>query len=60
MTDYMTPGIVSDAIRTILTFFDRLFFLLLQGVYQVFFNVSTAELFSNALIRVKQVSFDKK
>ena len=51
MTDYMTPGIVSDAIRTILTFFDRLFFLLLQGVYQVFFNVSTAELFSNALIR---------
>lgn len=51
MTDYMTPGIVSDAIRTILTFFDSLFFLLLQGVYQVFFNVSTAELFSNALIR---------
>lgn len=51
MTDYMTPGIVSDAIRAILTFFDRLFFLLLQGVYQVFFNVSTAELFSNALIR---------
>lgn len=51
MTDYMTPGIVSDAIRAVLTFFDRLFFLLLQGVYQVFFNVSTAELFSNALIR---------
>ena len=51
MTDYMTPGIVSDAVRSFLTFFDRLFFLLLQGVYQVFFNVSTAELFSNALIR---------
>lgn len=51
MTDYMSPGIISDAIRTVFTFFDNIFFWLLQGVYQVFFNVSTAELFSNALIR---------
>lgn len=51
MTDYMSPGIISDAIRTVFTFFDTIFFWLLQGVYQVFFNVSTAELFSNALIR---------
>lgn len=51
MTDFMSPGIISDAIRTVFTFFDTIFFGLLQGVYQVFFNVSTAELFSNALIR---------
>ena len=51
MTDFMSPGIISDAIRTVFTFFDTIFFWLLQGVYQVFFNVSTAELFSNALIR---------
>lgn len=51
MTDFMSPGIISDAIRTVFTFFDNIFFWLLQGVYQVFFNVSTAELFSNALIR---------
>lgn len=51
MTDYMSPGIVDDAIRTVFTFFDNLFFLLLRGVYQVFFNVATAEMFSNELIR---------
>lgn len=51
MTDFMSPGIISDAIRTVFTFFDTIFFGLLQGVYQVFFNVSTAELFSNPLIR---------
>ena len=42
MTDFMSPGIISDAIRTVFTFFDTIFFWLLQGVYQVFFNVSTA------------------
>ena len=51
MTDVMTPGVAYDTLRSILTFFDNLFFKLLQGVYQVFFNVSTAELFSNSLIR---------
>lgn len=51
MTDFMSPGIIDDAIRKIFTFFDKLFFLLLKGVYQVFFNVATAEMFSNELIR---------
>lgn len=51
MTDFMSPDIIANAIRTVFTFFDNIFFLLLQGVYQVFFNVATAELFSNALIR---------
>ncbi len=51
MTDFMSPDIIADAIRTVFTFFDFIFFGLLQGVYQVFFNVATAELFSNALIR---------
>lgn len=51
MTDFMSPGILEDAIRTVFTFFDNLYFLLLRGVYQVFFNVATAEMFSDDLIR---------
>ncbi len=51
MTDYMSPSFIDDTIRTIFSTIDQLFFGLLQGVYQVFFNVSTAELFSNSLIR---------
>ncbi len=51
MTDYMSPSFTDNTIRTIFSTIDQLFFGLLQGVYQVFFNVSTAELFSNSLIR---------
>ncbi len=51
MTDYMTPSFTANTIRLIFATLDKLFYLLLEGVYQVFFNVSTAELFSNSLIR---------
>ena len=51
MTDFMTNDFVSRAIRTIFSTLDSVFFFLLRGVYQVFFNVSTAEIFSNELIR---------
>ena len=51
MTDFMTNDIVSRTIRTIFATLDSVFFFLLKGVYQVFFNVSTAEILSNELIR---------
>lgn len=52
MTDYMRPDVGSDLIRIILTtFLDRPAYLVLGLVYQIFFNVATAELFSNAMIR---------
>lgn len=51
MTDFMTNDFVSRAIRTIFATLDSVFFFLLRGVYQVFFNVSTAEILSNELIR---------
>lgn len=51
MTDFMTNDIVSRTIRTIFSVLDTIFFFLLKGVYQVFFNVSTAEILSNELIR---------
>ncbi len=51
MTDLMSPGIVTDAIRALFIFFDNIFYSLLSYVYQIFFNVATAEIFSNSLIR---------
>ena len=52
MTDYMKPGVLSDLLRTVLTtIIDRPAFFILGVVYQVFFTVAEAELFSNALIR---------
>lgn len=51
MTDFMTNDFVSRAIRTIFATLDSVFFFILRGVYQVFFNVSTAEILSNELIR---------
>lgn len=52
MTDLMPAGVISDLIRTVLTtLIDRPAFLILGVVYQVFFNVATAELFTNELVR---------
>ena len=51
MTETWTPDVFHDALRSIMAFFDKLFFTVLQCVYEVFFNVSTAELFSNLTIR---------
>ena len=51
MTETWTPDVLHDALRSIMAFFDKLFFTVLQCVYEVFFNVSTAELFSNSTIR---------
>ncbi len=51
MTDLMQNEIVNRTIRTIFATLDSVFFFILRGVYQVFFNVSTAEILSNELIR---------
>lgn len=51
MTDLMQNEIVDRTIRTIFATLDSVFFFILRGVYQVFFNVSTAEILSNELIR---------
>ena len=51
MTETWTPDVFHDALRSIMAFFDKLLFTVLQCVYEVFFNVSTAELFSNSTIR---------
>lgn len=52
MVDLMPATTISDLIRTVLvTVIDRPAFLILNVVYQVFFNVATAELFSNMTVR---------
>lgn len=52
MTDYMPATTISDLIRTaIVTLIDRPAYFILCIMYQIFFNVATAELFSNALIK---------
>ena len=51
MTDFMQNEVVSRTFRTIFATLDSVFYFILRGVYQVFFNVSTAEILSNELIR---------
>ena len=52
MVDLMPASTISDLIRTVLvTVIDRPAFLILNVVYQVFFNVATVELFSNVTVR---------
>lgn len=52
MVDLMQASTISDLIRTVLvTLIDRPAFLILNVVYQVFFNVATVELFSNVTVR---------
>lgn len=52
MTDFHRASIIGDLIRTILsTVIDRPAFFLLSIMYEIFFNVSGAELFTSATIR---------
>lgn len=51
MTDYMNASTLNDLIRLIMSTIDRNAYFILSIAYQIFFNVATAELFSNALVK---------
>lgn len=51
MTDYMSASTIGDLIRLIMSTIDRNAYFILSIAYQIFFNVATAELFSNALVK---------
>lgn len=52
MTEYSNASTISDMFRFLLsTIIDKPAFLLLTGMYMVFFNVAEAELFSNETIK---------
>ena len=51
MTDYMSASTIGDLIRLIMSIIDRNAYFILSIAYQIFFNVATAELFSNALVK---------
>ena len=44
-------NVLNDLVRTVFTLLDRPAFWLLGVVYEIFFNVATAELFTNATIK---------
>ena len=50
MTDTTDAGFVSDLFRRIAGLFDRPAYWLLGVMYQIFFNVASADLFNNSLI----------
>ncbi len=50
MTDTSAANTVHDLARTFFTFFDRPAYWLLGIMYQIFFNVASADLFNNATI----------
>ncbi len=52
MTDGMKADVISDAIRTVASWLiDRPAYFILGLVYEIFFNVASAELFSNSTVR---------
>lgn len=52
MTEFYSASTITDLLRTTLvTLIDRPAYLLLCLIYQIFFNVASAELFSNATVK---------
>lgn len=52
MSDLMPVSIMSDLIRTVLvTVIDRPAYIILDLIYRVFFQVATADILSNEIVR---------
>lgn len=49
-TDLTEPGTLWDGVRGIFGFFDKAFYELLVGLYKVFFNVTTVDLFGRNIM----------
>ena len=50
-SDTRAASVIIDAIRTLFSWLDRVAYALLEFVYQLFFNVASADLFSNDTIQ---------
>lgn len=51
MTDYMNANTINDLIRSIFALIDRVAYWLLGIMYEILFNVASADIFSNATIK---------
>ena len=50
-TSHRQPGVINNTLRNINGLLDWITFTLMKVMYMIFFNVATAEFFSNATIR---------
>ena len=48
MTDYMTANTINDLLRSVFALIDRVAYWLLGIMYEILFNVASADIFSNA------------
>ena len=51
MTDYMTANTINDLLRSVFAFIDKVAYWLLGIMYEILFNVASADIFSNATIK---------
>ncbi len=51
MTDYMTANTINDLLRSVFALIDRVAYWLLGIMYEILFNVASADIFSNATIK---------
>lgn len=51
MTDYMTANTINDLLRSVFALLDRVAYWLLGIMYEILFNVASADIFSNATIK---------
>lgn len=51
MTDFMNANSINDLIRGLFSWIDRAAYLLLGWMYEILFNVASADIFSNATIK---------
>lgn len=51
MTDYMNANTINDLIRSIFAFLDKVAYWLLGIMYEILFNVASADIFSNETIK---------
>ena len=58
MTDNTVANIWGDIIRTIYRLLDTVVYWLLGLMYQIFFNVASAELFTNETVKNFYVEFN--
>ena len=51
MTDYMTANTINDIFRSLFALLDRAAYGLLGGMYQILFNVASADIFANETVQ---------
>lgn len=51
MTDYMTANTINDLFRSLFALLDKAAYILLGGMYEILFNVASADIFANDTVQ---------